>query len=305
MPIFTRRGRVHRGLLGALLLLAFAATQVARAQPPTGTPPPGTSAENGRAAAQPGASRAGAPGIGRPTLSPVNVPLSAIDAELKLSDPQKESIKQIQDRFHRDQRALLPGFRGGSVRVPGIGVPGSGAPGNGAEPGSPDSTQQMLATMQKWRALEEKASAQISEILTDAQRAALPVAVTELDALATAGIPLDILGDLKLSQDQKARIVSISETSRQELRQKITAARESADLQQIPDIAQSVRNYARKQVMAVLSPSQKNMVQNFVSEYRPRLPGPAGSDGLRATVPPGGGPPPPGGTDDTALPPSV
>ena len=245
-----------------------------------------------------------------PRMSVANVPIGALDAELKLSDKQKQDIKQIQDAFHKEQRAMMPRFPGGpggpgggpggppngGPPPGGPGGPGGGPPGGGFPGGGP-------AIFEKMRGLEDKAVKQIEAMLTDSQKKAVPDAMKELSALGPAGIPLDVLGDLKLTADQKSRIIAISTKSQQDLRQKLDEARQSGDFQAFREIMQGSRESTQKQVNAVLTADQRTMIANFIKEHPMRGPGgfPGGPGGFRGGP---GGPGGPGRPGDPPPPPA-
>jgi len=316
-----KRGSLN-GLATALSLAAIATASIALAQPPDGGPPqgrPGGPGGPGRFGPPQGGP--GGPGMPGGRMSVANVPAGALDAELDLSPKQKQDIVQLQDAFHKQQRSLMPNFGGpgrpGGPR--GQGGPPNGGPGGpggppqgGPDGGRPDggpggqqpNFEQMRANMEKMRALEDKTVKQIEAVLTDSQRRALPGAMKELGAFGPAGIPLDVLGDLKLSSDQKSRIVAIAEKSQQEMRAKMDEARQSGDFQAIREIMQANRENVHKQVMAVLNADQRALVEKFVKEHPMRGPGgpggfPGGPGGFGPGGPGGfpGGPggPPPGG----------
>jgi hypothetical protein len=301
-----RRG-VRGGLLAGLFLLVLGASSLALAQPPGG--PPQGGGPGGPGGFGPPGGPGGRPGMFGQQMSVANVPVAALDAEFKLSDRQKQEIKQIQDTFHKEQRALMPGFLGGpnggrpggppNGGPPNGGPPNGGPPGGGPPNGAPPNFEQMRANMEKMRTLDEKASKQIEALLTDSQKKMLPDALKELGDLGPTGIPLDILGDLKLTADQKTRIIAVSRKSQQDLRQKMDEARQSGDFQSIRDLLQTSRETTQKQIMAALSLDQRTMIENFIKEHPMRGPGgfggpggfPGGPGGFG---PPGGGPPPPG-----------
>jgi hypothetical protein len=303
-----RRRGIRGGMLAGLSLLVLGASSLAMAQPPGGPPPGG--GPGGPGGFGPPGGTGGRPGMFGPRISVANVPLAALDAELKLSAQQKQDIKQIQDSFRKEQRALMPGFPGGPGRGPGgppNGGPPGGSPPNGGPPnGTPPDFEQMRANMEKIRSLDEKASKQIEALLTESQKMALPDALKELGDLGPTGIPFDILGDLKLTQDQKTRLIAVSKKSQEDMRKKMDEARQSGDFQSIRDLFQTSRETTHKQIMAVLTADQRTMVENFIKEHPMRSPGgfpggPGGFGGFPGGPPrpgrgpgPGDGPPPPG-----------
>ena len=418
-------GQKH-GMVVALSIAAIAASSIVSAQDQQGRPPPGGQGFPGGPGGQgfpggpppggqggpggpggqgrfgPPPGGPGMPGMGGGKLSLANAPLLGLDAELKFTDKQKQSVRQIQDAFHKEQRMLMPGFPGGpgggGFRNGGPGGPGggpggpgggpggpqngrqggppnggppngeqggppnggppnggppngeqggppNGGPQNGFQPnggppnggpngfqpnGGPPNFEQMRANMDKVRGLDEKYSKQIEAQLTDSQKKAVPDALKELSMMAQAGIPLDIIGDMKLTADQKRKIEAAVTKSQQDLQKKMEAARESGDFQSIREAMQSAGESRHRMVMAALTDSQKSLVENFMKEHPMRGPGgpgfgpggpggfgpggqggqggfrpggpggfqqggPGGQRGPGGFGPPGGGPPQPGG----------
>jgi Spy/CpxP family protein refolding chaperone len=242
--------------------------------------------------------------MGGGPMTPASAPVGGLDAELKLTDKQKQAIRQIQDAFHKEQRALMPGFPGGGPGGPPNGGPNGGPPNGGPPNGGPPNFEQMQANMQKMRMLDAKASKQIVELLTDDQRKALPEALKDLDLMRQAGIPLDILGELKLTADQKSKIAAVLAKSQQDMRKLMEEARQSQDFQGVREAMQSFGQNTHRQVMAVLTEGQRTQVETFIKEHPMRGPGgpggfgPGGPGGFRPGGPGGpgqggDGPPPP------------
>src|SRR5262249_12006153 len=103
------------------------------------------------------------------------IPVAALDAELKLSADQKTKITAIHAKFEADTKDLRP------------------------QPGA----QPDQANFQKLRELSQQANQDIQAVLTDQQKAKLPVATRNLMMLRTVGIPIQVYGDLKLTDSQK------------------------------------------------------------------------------------------------------
>ena len=88
-----------------------------------------------------------------PMTSVASVPVSVLDANLKLTGDQKTNIQKIQDRYAEEQKALRPQFSPG---------------------GPPPDRQAMIENFQKMRASDEKASKDIEAQLTEEQKKQLP-----------------------------------------------------------------------------------------------------------------------------------
>lgn len=235
------------------------AATVAFGQFPPGPPPPG--GQGGR----PGP---GGPGFGpgrgfRPMpMTLVNAPLDALDAALKLSDDQRAKIGKIRQEIFQQRRSRMPQ--------------------PGGQPGFQPDPERMRAEMERMRAEEEKASRRIEEVLNAEQRRAVPGVMKELDTLRFLGIPPELYGTLKLSGDQKKRLMEIAEKTQQELQRREQAARESGDFEAMRE-APRLHQQAREKAMAILTAGQREQVE----EFRQNNPMPGG---------PGFGPggPPPG-----------
>lgn len=279
-------------------------------------------------------------------MSLVNAPVLALQAELKLTDKQRQSVSQIQEAFRKEQRALMPGFPGGFNGGPPNGRRGNGGPPNGFDPnggppnggppnggppdggppggppnggqngfppnggppnggppngfnpnggppnGGPPNFEQMRANMEKMRSLDEKYSKQIVAQLTDSQKKAVPDALKELTMLAQAGIPLDLIGELKLTVDQKSRIEAVVTKSQKDFQKSMQEAMQSGDFQRVQQVQRSFGENRHRQIMAVLTDSQKTLVENFIKEHPMRGPG---GPGFGPGGPGGFGPGGPGG----------
>jgi hypothetical protein len=141
----------------------------------------------------------------------------------------------------------------------------------------------MQAMMQKRMEASQKASKEIEGTLTADQKKKVPAMMAELNSLASGGIPINAIAELKLTADQKKKIGQIGADARKQM----DAA--NGDFSKFRDINQG----ARDKTKAVLSPAQ----QAIVEKNRPRRGGfggpgggPGGGFGRQ-----GGGPGRPGG----------
>ena len=120
----------------------------------------------------------------------VRIPVSALASPLNLTSDQKTAIQQIQADFQTAEKALRPA---------------QFDPNGGGTP--PDRTT-MDANRAKSQQLEKAANDKITALLTDTQKTAAASLLKFLPTLREAGIPVEILGDLKLTDDQKTQIAA-------------------------------------------------------------------------------------------------
>jgi Spy/CpxP family protein refolding chaperone len=155
------------------------------------------------------------------------IPVAALDAELKLSADQKTKITAIHDKFEANTKALRP------------------------QPG----TQSDPANFQKLRELSQQANQEIQAVLTDQQKAKLPVAVRNLMMLRTVGIPVQVYGDLKLTDTQKQQIQTIVRETQEKMRALSPDERREK--------GRELRQEAQSKVSALLTDSQKTTIANY------------------------------------------
>lgn len=264
-----RRFAIELSLLAALLVGEVAGS-MALAQPPPGGPGPG-----GPGGPPPFGGRGR---FGPRPSTPIQTPLAALKAGLKLSDNQAAQVQKLQAEWQQQRETLLP------------------RPEPGAAPPDPEA---MRANFEKLRAAEQKANNDFVATLTPAQKQALPGLLRQLDIWREAGIPVELYGELKLSADQQKKIETIVQQAR-------PAPPAPGSGPPPPGEGgpgrgrremQEARRKMREQVMGVLSAEQRKRVQAFI-EAHPRPPfggGPGGpGEGFPPPPPPDGdGPPPP------------
>jgi hypothetical protein len=214
-----------------------------------------------------------------PPASVANLPVSLLDAELTLTADQKQTIRRVQDRFHRQMWDQMPR--------------------PGRPPGGPPDPETMRATRDKIRGLEQKAKGDIEAVLDSDQKKALPRVLKEANAMREAGIPLEIYGKLQLTTDQKHKIVAIvQEVSKAEPKDP-DMAREGSRFGGRGGAFRDSRRKIHDKVVAVLTESQKETLEDFRRTHPFPGPGPGFGPppgGPRGFGPPGGpagfGPPP-------------
>jgi hypothetical protein len=228
-------------------------------QAPGGAPGGGGFRQGGR--------QGGGRGFGAPTLA--TVPAAVLADGLKLSAVQKAKIQAIQDQSRKDMQALRPA------------------------PGAQVDRQEM---MQKFQALNEETNKSIEGVLTPDQLKASAAFLKSVGAYRTVGIPLEVLPELKLTADQKAKIAAIADVAQKQLQdemQKLRAAGGNGGgggggFQAIQELMKANGDKAA----AVLTPAQKSTLDKYKAEHpqqRGGFGGPGGGGGGRRQGAPGGG----------------
>lgn len=197
------------------LLLSLAIPTMAQE---AGAPAPG-GGRQGRQGRQ-GGGRFG----GRMTLA--TVPLANLKAGLQLTDEQAKKIEDIHKKANADARALR-------------------------QPGQPPSAE----TMQQMREIGTKADKEIESLLTDEQKKKAAPLVKELGAYASVGLPPAALEALKLTDDQKKKIMDI-------------AAKLQKDVAALPQEEQrqkgrEIRQASRAETTKLLTEEQKKELEKF------------------------------------------
>ena len=304
----TQRFASKSSVLLAALLVGTVSASVALCQPPGGGP----GGPGGRGPGGPGGfggrGGGGGPMGGMRQLSPVQTPASALASGLKLTDDQQAQIQSIQDKLKAQRDSLMP-------------RPGQ----DGGERPDPET---MRAAFDKLRTAEQKANKDIEALLTATQKAALPALLRQLDGMRQLGIPLEVLGDLKLTAAQKTQLNAIAKKAADSLPKPGQGRPGDGGPGGPPDgggPGQGGRGFGgpgggqrgrgemdanrqkfHEQAMAVLTDAQKQQVQEFM-EAHPRPDGGPGRRGFGGPGGPGGfggdgpPPPPPDGNGDPTL----
>ena len=237
--------------------------------------------------------------IGRNSV--VMIPVPALAAELKLNAKQQKDINNIQDKLRTDMRAIFQAGRGPGG--PGMGGPGGpprpGGP-NVGRPGGPGGPGRMggpggmaPASLKKYQDLSNKATNGIEAVLTPAQKKQLPGALKEIGVMRQAGIPVETLGDLKLTSTQRTKIASISDQAQKTMAAKMQAA--NGDYQSLGAAFQQSQAKTRASVQAVLTAPQKAVIAKYEKDHPRRGFGGGGFGGGGGGGRRGGGPGGPGG----------
>jgi len=183
-----------------------------------------------------GGGRGGMRGGGMAVTSVAGIPAAALEAPLALTADQKTKIAAIQTKMAEDRRGLFTGGGGGGDRQ---------------------------AMMQKMTELTDKAKTDIEALLTADQKAKVPDVVKKFAGIAAVGIPLACYVDLKLTDDQLAKIEPIGK----DLVAKQAAAQAAGGgggggMGGNPELRQA-RTDARDKVQAILTDVQKKVITDY------------------------------------------
>jgi hypothetical protein len=198
-------------------------------------------------------------------------PAATLKTVFKLTDAQNQKVQAIQEKLGQDVRGLFPRMERGQ---------------------RPDQ-KALEAAMPKIEARMKQADAEISAVLTPAQRKQVPAMLKEMHALRGAGLPMSLAGTLKLTPSQLTKLEGIGKSRSDKLRKAFAGmgpgSNPGAAMQQMGQI----RDEARKSAMGVLNAQQKAAVEKWEKEH-PRMQfggfgGPGGPGGRM------GGPGGPGG----------
>jgi hypothetical protein len=161
--------------------------------------------------------------------------VAALDKALSLSSDQKTKIEAIQKKLADDQRAIAPQAGG----------------------------QSDPAARQKRGELSAAAVKDIEAILTADQKAKWPEIQKQYSALRGAGIPLEVVSDLKLSADQIQKIQAVEADAQKAME----AARQGGNVDR--QAMAQLRQESQKKATDILTADQKTIVTKY-EEAHPR-----------------------------------
>lgn len=156
-----------------------------------------------------------------------SIPINALVVGLRLSKDQENSLTQIQEKARTDMQALRP------------------AP--GAAP-DPDASR-------KLGDVRRQQEADMMAVLTPDQREKLPALFKQVSTLTRVGLPARAVNDLKLTDDQTAKLDQIGSDTREKIM--------ALPLDQRRTQARDMIRAAREQAMAVLTADQKAVVEKY------------------------------------------
>ncbi|MBC7807683.1 MAG: hypothetical protein H7145_16240, partial [Akkermansiaceae bacterium] len=164
-------------------------------------------------------------GLGQRELTLLNVPLPVMTSALQLTEDQQTRIRTIQDAMAQKRQEMMGAFAGGGgPRGGGFGGPPPGGGGGldnppppqgedgptggglggGGNPGDRQQRMQEMRTrMQQLQTEETRSAREIQQLLSEEQKTALAPAMREWNIVQQMGLPLEIAGQLKLTEEQK------------------------------------------------------------------------------------------------------
>ena len=253
-------------------------------QGPQGGPPPG-GGPGGGGFGPGGQGRPGGPGQGmrpggmnQPPINVTHIPIDVLASELSLTATQKDKIALMQRQFMQQARPPQPPQDG--------------------QGGSPPDPEAMRARMDKIRALDQSTTRQIENLLTPAQKQGLPALVKTLEGLRSARIPLEVVGDLHLTADQKQQLSALAgrnDAQNPQRQQEGDQARRSGQFGATRNVG-GPQGQLHEKAMALLTTEQRKTVTDFMQKH----PRPQGGPGFG---PPPGGPGGQGGQGGPDMPP--
>lgn len=169
-------------------------------------------------------------------LGVADVPLVVLERVVKLTAEQKAKLEPIYTKLAEDRKALQP-VRGAA----------------------PDPT-----AAQKRRDLTRAANTQIQAILTTEQKESLKKAAPELLMLRSAGVPLVVLEQLKLTDDQKTKIKAIVDDVLAKVKDLTPEERRAKQRELMTE--------ARAKVADILTADQKAIIQKAMKARGRRAP---------------------------------
>lgn len=182
------------------------------------------------------------PGAGRPArqgqrgqrgqVSAASLPVDVVDKMVKLTPEQKTKLTAIHDKYIADMKALP-------------------AP----QPGQPVDQE----TRQKRTEINTAARTQIEALLTDGQKKKLEDGLKDLSALRAAGVPLELVADLKLTDEQRKQIAEIQKDTQ--------AKRQALTPEERRTKGRELNQEARTKIEAILTADQKAQIEKYRKEH--------------------------------------
>jgi len=233
------------GWIGAAVVLSSCIAVGAMAQDAAGQPPAGGGQRRGGGQGRGGFGQ-GRFGARGGQLLLVNLPVNFLVKELKLTDEQKTAVTEVQTKYRADMQALRQ------------------QPADGSQP-------DFRAIGAKVTELGQKSSKDIDAILKDDQKTEATALVKDLQMLQVLRIPYQTLDDLKLTSEQKTKLMAIAADVTKERtakQQEIQAARQANDNAKAQELQQAFfaslgAGKPDEKALAVLTADQKDVIDKW------------------------------------------
>jgi cell division protein ZapA (FtsZ GTPase activity inhibitor) len=169
------------------------------------------------------------------------IPVDLLAGPLKLTDEQKTKIKAAQEKVTKAMAEARAAAQ-------------NGGGGGGA--------------FQAIRETQQAANTEITGILTEEQKGKVEGVVKEFGAYQQLGLPLQVVGELKLTDDQKSKIKPIAE----EMQKKVAELRAGGGQPDRQAMQQIRQDYTSK-AAAILTDDQKKAIEKWRMANPMRRPG--------------------------------
>ena len=116
---------------------------------------------------------------------------------------------------------------------------------------------------ERMQAADKKAGKDIEAVLTASQKAKLPAVLKQLETARNAGIPMEVVSDLKLTSDQNNKLEGIAKDAQAKRTQMMQGGGGGGDRQAMFQAFQKMRDENRKKVDAVLTPTQRDTLKKY------------------------------------------
>jgi Spy/CpxP family protein refolding chaperone len=202
---------------------------------------PGAAPGGGARAGRGQGGRPGQGGRGGAQASPATIPVSAYSSEIKLSADQVSKIEAIQKKYAADTKDLVP------------------------QPGGDRQAMQELRA--KRQEIGQQATKDIEAVLSDDQKTKLAAVLKDFTAMQMVGIPAAALGDLKLTADQKSKILAIAKPLQAKMQEAMQAGQNGGGGGGFQAIREEMMA-GREKALEVLTAEQKTKLEKYQPQRR-------------------------------------
>ncbi len=185
------------------------------------------------------------------SLTLAMIPLEYLKAELKLTDEQAAKVETIQTQAKTDLMKLAEDPAAPKPpRDPDSPLLPAAAP-----PSDPAKTQEIIAKMND---LRTKADSDIEAVLNEDQKKQLPEFFAETGGMVEAGIPAALLAELKLTPEQRRKIVDAGTDAQRKWKEMPREERKAKRKAWRKDLSDRIQE--------VLTDDQKQTLKKFAEE---------------------------------------
>ena len=182
---------------------------------------------------------------------------------LKLTDEQKTKIQAILDKRAADYKTLV--------------LPPD-------QQGQADAVQE---ANRKRGEFAQKADTDIEAVLTDDQKKMLPDYKKDLAFFRQAGLPAGLIGDIKITDEQRTKITAQTTENRRTMRQKQRDAQQAGTVM-TAEQRRAMTKENQDKILALLTPEQRATLDKYNKDHPAPVPGNPANAAARPTPPAGG-----------------